>query len=140
MATMNLGDEASQGQVKEKITADPFARHLDMRFLEVRPGYAVVEMAVSDSLCNFLGGAHGAAIFAVADAAFAAASNAEGTTAVALSVTITYVQAPPPGAVLTAEAVEETKGRRTRLYRVKVRDEKNNLIAVFEGLVYRKGE
>lgn len=72
---MNPEDEVSLVQVKEKITADPFARHLDMRFLEVRPGYAVVEMAVSDSLCNFLGGAHGAAIFAVADAAFGAASN-----------------------------------------------------------------
>lgn len=137
---MNPEHEVNLAQVKEKITADPFARHLDMRFLEVRPGYALVEMAVPDWLCNFHGGAHGAAIFAVADVAFSAASNAGGTVAVALSVTITYLQAPPPGAVLTAEAAEESEGRRTRLYRVKIRDEKNNLIAIFEGLVYRKGE
>jgi len=127
-------------QVKEKIMADPFARHLNMRFLEVRPGYARVEMVVPDYLCNFHGGAHGAAIFSVADVAFSAASNAGGTVAVALSVTITYLQAPQPGAILTAEAGEESEGRRTRLYRVKVKDEKNNLIAIFEGLVYRKGE
>lgn len=138
---MNADDHMDvKVMMQEKIRSDPFADHMEMRFNVVRPGYALVEMPVPDHLCNFHGGAHGAAIFAVADVAFSAASNAGGTTSVALSVTITYIKAAAPGSILTAEAVEESAGNRTRLYRVRVVDDKDNLIAIFEGLVYRKGD
>lgn len=124
--------------VKEKITADPFARFLGARFLEVRPGYAVVEVKVPEHLCNFHGIAHGGTIFALADIAFSAASNAGGTAAVALSVNINYLKAVPPGAVLRAVAREENQGNRTRLYRIQVVDQDQDTVAIFEGLVYRK--
>ena len=50
--------------------------------------------------------AHGAAVFALADYAFAAASNSHGITAVALNVSISYIKAVECGAKLTATATE----------------------------------
>jgi len=122
------------------IMSDPFAGRLGIRFREVRPGYALVEMPVAAHLCNPQGAVHRAAVFTAADVAFSAASNAGGTAAVALSVTINYLNFPAVGSVLTAEAVEESTDPKMRLYRVKVVDEKNEPVALFEGLVYRREE
>jgi len=125
-------------EIKERITGDPFARFLGARFLEIAPGYAVVEIKVPEHLCNFHGIAHGGTIFALADIAFSAASNAGGAVAVALSATINYLKAVPPGATLRAVAREENQGNKTRLYRIEVVDQNHDLVAVFAGLVYRK--
>jgi acyl-CoA thioesterase len=127
-------------EIVKKICADPFARFLGARFLEIAPGHAVVEMDIRENLCNFHGTAHGGAIFALADIAFSAASNAGGTPAVALNVSINYLKAVFSGSTLRAVAQEESQGWRTRLYRIHVLDENKNLVAVFEGLVYRKTE
>jgi len=126
--------------LKEKILADPFARFLGARFLEVAPGYAVVEAKIPEHLSNLHGSAHGGVIFALADIAFSAASNAGGTVAVALNASINYLKAVPPHSTLTAIAREESQGNRTRLYRIKIVDEQENTVAWFEGLVYRKKE
>lgn len=125
-------------EVAKRISADPFALFLGARFLDVEPGYAVVELEVRENLCNFHGTAHGGVIFALADIAFSAASNAGGTPAVALNVSINYLKAVSPGSTLRAVAREESRGRRTRLYRIHVLDENRDVVAVFEGLVYRK--
>lgn len=125
-------------EIVKKIGNDPFAHFLGARFLAVEPGYAVVELEVREDLCNFHGTAHGGIIFSLADIAFSAASNAGGTPAVALNVSINYLKAVSPGSTLRAVAREESQGRRTRLYRIHVLDENRNVVAVFEGLVYRK--
>lgn len=127
-------------EVVKRITSDPFARFVGARFVEVEPGHAVVELPVQEHLCNFHGIVHGGTIFALADIAFSAASNAGGTPAVALNVSINYLKAVPPGSTLRAVAKEESQGRRTRLYRIYVLDENRDTVAVFEGLVYRKTE
>lgn len=125
-------------RVYEKIASDSFARSLGVQFLEIRPGYARVSVKVRDDMVNFNGLTHGAVVFAVADVAFSAASNSHGQVAVALNVNITFLKATASGARLTATAVEEKLTRKTGLYRITVEDEEGDLVAVFEGLVYRK--
>jgi len=119
---------------------DQLARHLGIELVEVRPGYARTTMRMAPHLTNGHGILHGAAVFALADVAFAAACNSSGQTALALSMDIHFVATPKPVAVLTAVAEEIRRGGRTALCRMTVTDDEENLIAELHGMAYRKGE
>jgi acyl-CoA thioesterase len=82
--------------------------------------------------------AHGGALFALIDEAFEIASNSHGTMAVALNMNINYISTPAKGSSLIAEAKEFNKTSRTATYDIRVTDDKSNLIAVCQALVYRK--
>ena len=109
-------------------------------WLEVKPGYSRLGMTVGEHQVNFHGMPHGGAIFSLADAAFAAASNSHGQTAVALTMNISFLSAVPVGTKLIAEAQEEKLGRRTALYHMTVTTEDGSLVASCHGMVYRKDE
>lgn len=117
---------------------DALARHLGVELVEIKPGYARATMEVKPELLNGVGLTHGGAIFSLADIVFAAASNAHGPVALALNVNMQFLKATSLGEVLTATAREENLTRKTGLYRMEVRDGGGGLVAVAEGLVYRK--
>jgi acyl-CoA thioesterase len=123
-----------------KIGQDPFAKRMGIELQEVRPGYSRVGMTLTPDMLNFHGIPHGGAIFSLADAAFAAASNSHGQMAVALSVTISFLAAAEPGSHLVAEAQELRKGHRSGFYQIAVRKETGDLIATCQAVVYRKQE
>jgi acyl-CoA thioesterase len=123
-----------------KIGQDLFAKKMGIELQEVRPGYSRVGMTLTPDMLNFHGIPHGGAIFSLADAAFAAASNSHGQTAVALSVTISFLAAAEPGSHLVAEAQELHKGHRSGFYQIAVRKETGDLIATCQAVVYRKQE
>jgi acyl-CoA thioesterase len=127
-------------QIFQRISQDPFACSLGIELLELEPGYSKVCMTVGEHMLNFHGIPHGGAIFALADAAFAAASNSHGQTAVALNVSISYLAVVPTGMRLYAEATEESLGNRTALYRLAVTAEDGTPVALAHGTVYRKRE
>jgi len=127
-------------RIVQRISQDPFARFLGIKLLELEPGYSKVSMTVGEQMLNFHGIPHGGVIFSLADAAFAAASNSHGQTAVALNVSISFLAAVPVGTRLYAEATEENLGHRTALYRLAVTTEDNTLVALAHGTVYRKKE
>jgi len=124
-------------KIKEKISTDPFAAMLGVRFDELGEGYVKLSMQVRDDMLNFNGSMHGGVIFSLADIAFSAASNSHGTVAVALHADITYLKSVPPGSTLTATGVEKNRTRRTGLYSINIDDADGNHIAVFQGVVYR---
>ena len=126
--------------IRERIERDPYARLLGVKLLELGRGFARVQMEVREEMMNFHGVTHGGAVFSLADVAFAAASNSHGQVALALNMNINFLAATTTGATLTATATEEKPGNRTALYRIEVRDEREGLVAVLEGLVYRKKE
>lgn len=127
--------------ILEKITAgDMYARHNGIELVEIRLGYARSRMVVGENHLNAVKITHGAAVFGLVDLAFAAASNSHGPVAVALNMNISYVKATTAGAVLTATATEDKLTNRTGLYRIVVEDEQGELVAVAEGLVFRKIE
>jgi len=123
-----------------KISQDPFAKRMGIDLQEVRPGYSRASMTLTPDMLNFHGIPHGGAIFSLADAAFAAASNSHGQTAVALSVTISFLAAAEAGLRLVAEAQELRKGHRSGFYQITVREETGDLIATCQAVVYRKQE
>jgi acyl-CoA thioesterase len=132
-------DEKVRKAIFQKVEQEPFAKKFGIKLLDLDEGYSKVEMKFTPDLENFLGLAHGGAIFALIDEAFETASNSHGTVAVALNMNITYISSPPPESKLVAEAREFSRTQRTAVYDIKLFDDQNNLVASCEALVYRKG-
>ena len=124
-------------KIKEFFKKDKFAEHCGIKLLEVAKGYAKAKMDIAASHLNGVGTVQGGAIFTLADLTFAAASNSHGTVAVAINVNISFVKAVKKG-TLFAEAKETSINPKLGTYDVRVTDESGSLIAIFEGMVYRK--
>ncbi len=124
-------------KIKKFFKKDRFAAHNDITLLEARPGYAKAELIISDKHLNGVDITHGGAIFTLADLTFAVASNSHGTIAVGISATISYLKATHQG-TLTAEAREVALNPKLATYQAEVRDEHGELVAIFQGTVYRK--
>jgi len=116
---------------------DRFAKQCGIELVSVEPGRACTRMTVVPEHLNGVGIVQGGAIFTLADFAFAAASNSYGTVAVAINVSISFLKATSSG-VLVAEAKETSRNPRLGTYTVDVRDESGDLVATFQGMVYRK--
>lgn len=129
-----------QAAIAAHIAQDPFARHLGATYEAIEPGYSRVTLTVTETMLNFHGITHGGLVFSLADMAFAAASNAHGQTAVALSMSINFTKATRPGDRLIAEATEVHLGGRTAIYDITVTDGQGNLVAKTQATVYRKRE
>ncbi|MGO4887674.1 hydroxyphenylacetyl-CoA thioesterase PaaI [Anaerobacillus sp. MEB173] len=125
-------------ELLSKLSSDPYAKHLGITIDDVGEGYAKLSMVIEEHMLNFHGSANGGVIFSLADAAFAVASNSHGKTAVGITVTIHYMAPSWTGERIFAIAKEDTKSNRLGLYRMDVVNEDNVLIAVAEGMVYRK--
>jgi len=132
---LDVGD-VPRGQA-ERMATDPFCAALGIDLLSVDAGTARTALTVREDLLNFHGTPHGGAVYALADAAFAAASNSHGETAVALETNVSYLEAVDVGERLTATAEETHLTRRTAEYEVVVTDEADDRVATFRGRVYR---
>ena len=110
---------------------------LGMRKIEVGPGRAVLEMTMRDDMLNGHDVGHGAAVFALADIAFAIAGNSHNQGALAAGASIEFADSAHRGEVLRAEAVERSLRRRTALYDVTVTGADGRLIALTRGRAHR---
>ena len=125
--------------VKRFFKKDKFAERANIELLSVSPGQARAKMTLHPHHLNGYGTVQGGAIFTLADFAFAAASNSHGKVAVAINVSITFMKAGETG-TLWAEAKEVSKNFKLGSYTVEVKDDQGELVAVFQGLAYRKSE
>ena len=110
---------------RERIASDPFCETLGIELTVLESGHARTELRIRDELLNFHGTPHGGLVYSLADAAFAAASNSDGETALALETNISYLAAAAVGDTLVAIAEREDETRRTGTYRVDVGVEKD---------------
>ncbi|WP_255169843.1 hydroxyphenylacetyl-CoA thioesterase PaaI [Natrononativus amylolyticus] len=128
---------STEGDPDETRLAGPYCETLGIDLLAVGDGTARTALEITADLCNFHGTPHGGAIYSLADAAFAAASNSHGEAAFALETNISYLEAVDVGTTLTATAEETHVGGRTAEYEVVVESEGGDRIATFRGRVYR---
>jgi acyl-CoA thioesterase len=124
-------------ETRERIRSDSYCETLGIEVTELSPGHARTELTVTEEHLNFHGTPHGGAIYSLADAAFAAASNSRGRTAVALETNISYLEAVEVGETVAAVAEETHVAGRTAEYEVAVADGGDERIATFRGRVYR---
>ena len=125
--------------LKRFVERDVFAKHLGITMLEYSGGRAKASVEIKQHHLNSAGMLHGGAIFALADAVFAVASNSHGTLAVAINVSISFFKAIKSG-TLYAEGREVSINPKLATYLIDVKDQEGNAIALFQGTVYRKKE
>ena len=130
-------DEKVRNAIFKQIEKEPFGKKFGLKLKDVREGYAKVEMLFTQDMENMFGMAHGGAIFSLLDAAFVVASNSHGTMAVALNMNINYLASPEKGSMLTAEAREINRTKKTAAYDIHATDDAGKLLASCQALVYR---
>jgi acyl-CoA thioesterase len=124
-------------EVRRCFKNDRFAERAGVELLTLSPGHATAKMVLHPHHLNGVDTVQGGAIFTLADFAFAVAANSHGTVAVAINVSITFMKAAVTG-TLWAEAKEVSKNFKIGAYVVEVKDDQGDLVAQFQGLVYRK--
>ena len=116
---------------------DKFSGHVGIELIEVSEGRAKAKMKINVHHLNSMGTVHGAALFALADLVFAVASNSHGNIAMAINAHISYIKAARKG-FLWAEGKEMSLNPKLATYTIHIRDDNNDLIAIFQGMVFRK--
>ena len=119
------------------MATDKFSQWLGIEVLEVSFGYSKIRMTVREEMINGFGIAHGGIAFSFADSAFAFACNSNGKITVALDVSISFPKALKLGDVIIAEAKEINKTNRTGLYLIEVKNQNEDLVALFKGTCFR---
>ncbi|HTY90780.1 MAG TPA: PaaI family thioesterase [Methanocella sp.] len=125
--------------LKRFFKRDKFAEYNGITLLEAADGHARSSMPVTPQHLNGLGIVHGAALFTLADFTFAAASNSRGNVAVAINANISYMKAVSSG-LLFADAREVSINSKIGTYTIDITNESGELLAIFQGMVYRKKE
>ncbi len=123
--------------IKELIRNDPFGKLLGITVGKIEPGYAEISLVLTENMLNFMGAPHGGVIMSLADVAFSAISNQEHFPSVALNVNCSFTSAAKVGDNLVAHAKAASATKRTANYLIEIKAN-NNLVAIFNGLVYRK--
>lgn len=125
--------------VKEFLSKDRFATLLGIELIEAANGSAKAKLEIKESHLNALDIAQGGAIFSLADLTFAAASNSYGNIAVAIQANIYFLKSAKKGN-LYAEAFETSRNEKISTYTINITNTQGELIASFQGMVYRKKE
>ena len=110
------------------------SQSLGMKIIDAGPKYSVVEMVLEDRHLNGFSIAHGGAIFALADTAFAHACNSDNVVTVAQQCQINFLQPGRAGDLLTATAKGRTHSGRTSIYDVTITGSDGGVIAEFRGM------
>ena len=125
-------------QIKEFFKNDKLAAYLGIELVDVSLGFAVSKMEIKEEHLNGINTVHGGAIFTLADFTFAVAANTHGTVTVAINGNMSFMKAAFKGGILTATATEVSINPKLGTYTVNVTDENGDLIAIFQGMAYRK--
>lgn len=112
---------------------DRASRALGMEIGEVGDGHARLSMTVTEDMLNGHGICHGGMVFALADSAFAFASNSGNRVVVAAGCDIAYVRPARLGERLMATARRRLSRGRTCFYDIEVANPDGETVALFRG-------
>ena len=129
----------SEKIIDSMMEKDAFSQWMGIEILESESGYVKVSMEIRQEMCNGFGICHGGITFSLADSALAFASNSRGSISVALENNINYTKKVEVGDTLIAETEEIQNGRTIGVYKVRVSNQNEELVADFRGTVYRTG-
>ncbi|XWN36154.1 MAG: hydroxyphenylacetyl-CoA thioesterase PaaI [Balneola sp.] len=125
--------------IQSMMEKDSFSQWMGIEVLESEPGYVKLSMTIWEEMCNGFGICHGGITFSLADSALAFASNSRGSVSVALENNINYTKKVEVGDSLIAETEEIQNGRTIGVYKVRITNQNDDLVADFRGTVYRTG-
>lgn len=119
--------------LREKEAGEPIASFLKMKLLELTPGGAKVSMKITPDHLNFNGMVFGGIVMALADQAFAYATNSLVSPSIATQFNIYLISGAGVGDELTAECRVVKSGRRIGVSEMTVTDQDGKLIAKATG-------
>lgn len=119
---------------------DAFSQWMGIEVLESESGYCKISMKIREEMTNGFGVCHGGITFSLADSALAFASNSRGSISLALENNINFTKKVNTGDALIAETEELQNGRTIGVYKVRVSNQNEELVAEFRGTVYRTGK
>ena len=120
-------------EFQAKEAKEPIAKFLKMRLVELNPGYAKVGMKLRPEYLNFNGLIFGGIIVAVADQAFAYATNSLIQPSYASQFNIHFIAGPSVNDELIAECRVVKSGRRVGISEMTVTNQEGKLIAKATG-------
>ena len=129
--------QIAERSAQAMLANDPASRRLGMKLEEVRPGYALMRMTITEQMINGHNICHGGYVFTLADSAFAFACNTYNRSTVAAGASIDFLAPSFLDDVLTAEAEERSLAGRTGVYDVLLTNQDGKRIALFRGKSYR---
>lgn len=132
--------EEAKRIVKKMYDNDPFSKWLGIKVLDVLPGSCTLEMKVRKQMTNGFGVAHGAITYALADSALAFASNGLGRQAMSVETSISHLKPVKVGDRLLARVEQQHVGNKIGLYQIRIVNQREELVAVFRGHVYRSSK
>jgi acyl-CoA thioesterase len=116
---------------------DAFSKWLGIEIVQLDLGYCKCSMTIREEMTNGFGMAHGGITYALADSAFAFASNSRGKHAVSIETSIAHTKSLFPGMRITAEAKEIFRNNKLGNYDVQV-FYNDKIVALFKGTVFIK--
>jgi acyl-CoA thioesterase len=134
---MNEKDSFARKVVDIMMKQDYFSQWMGIKILDVKEGYSKIQLTLRKEMLNGFAIAHGGITFALADSAFAFACNSDGRITVALDASISFPKAGKERDTLTAEAKQIAKTNRTSLYLIEVKNQRDELVALFKGTCYK---
>jgi acyl-CoA thioesterase len=132
-ANVTPQNEASLSALKTRIENEPIASFLNIKVLEVSPGYAKVTMKMRREFLNFNGVIFGGIISAVADYAFSLAINSLSMPSLAIQFNIHLLAPTAVDDELTAEGKVLRSGKRVGISEMTVTSQSGKLIAKATG-------
>ena len=125
--------EGNIDKLKSDEANEPIAKFLNMKLVELTPGYAKIMMTVTQEHLNFNGMVFGGIVMCLADQAFAYGMNSLVTPSIATHFNIQLIAGAKVGDVLTAECRPLKSGRRVGFAEMTVTNQDGKLIAKASG-------
>lgn len=113
----------------EERNASGYISLLGIKVVEVREGYAKVEVEIDESHINPMGAAHGGLIFSLADVTAGSCANSFGNKASTLSSNINFLVPAMKGRKLTGESILIKNGKTVKVIDVQIKDDRDKIVA-----------
>ncbi len=134
------GSDIAQRCADAMYARDAASQALGIRIEIPRTGEAIARMTVREDMVNGFDVCHGGLLFTLADTAFAFACNAYDDLTFAAAASIDFLRPARLGDALRALAREDYRGSKSGFYTVEIRNQDDEVVAVFRGRSASRGE
>jgi acyl-CoA thioesterase len=135
-----IENERAKKVVDQMFNNDAFSQWLGIERIEDGAGKSVLSMKIRAEMTNGFAIAHGGITYALADSALAFASNGHGRMAVSVETSISHTISLKEGDVIKATAEEMSLSNKIGVYHVTIKNQRDEVVALFKGTVYRTGK
>lgn len=122
--------------INHMLENDAYSQWLEINIESLENEALVLKMVVRKEMANGFGIAHGGISYSLADTALAFISNMDGYHAVSIETSISHVKKIAVGDILRAFAQKVHRSRKIGVYQVEIKNQLNEIVAIFKGTVY----